>query len=251
MVGRLPDGSWLGLRPTVGGPGPQPAGRYVDSLTLLRVSAAGDSTVPLNAHPGMVRSGGGGEFGPLQEGFGIRGVVVAGAGGYCFGDGARYDVGCYTAEGALDRLIRRAADPAPVTALAIDRYKAWLTGMRLEPGMAGGDAMRERMRRLADATQFASTFPFFRGFQLDPLGFVWVNNYDLEDDMPNVVDPRSLPTRQTPDTWSVFDPSGRWMGDVRLPAGFRPVGFDRDVIVGMGHDADTFQQVLLLRLDRR
>jgi len=36
-----------------------------------------------------------------------------------------------------------------------------------------------------------------------------------------------------PSTWSVFDVNGRWLGDVGMPAGFKPFDIGTDYAVGI------------------
>ncbi len=54
----------------------------------------------------------------------------------------------------------------------------------------------------------------------------------------------------TPTSWSVFNPAGRWLGDVPIPAGFTPTDIGTDYVLGVSRDADDVEAVALYRLTR-
>jgi hypothetical protein len=65
------------------------------------------------------------------------------------------------------------------------------------------------------------TRPAFVTFLLDPLGYLWVQDY-----MP--VGPAAR--------WSVFAPDGVWLGEVTFPERFQPTQILADEVVGVWRD---------------
>jgi hypothetical protein len=53
-----------------------------------------------------------------------------------------------------------------------------------------------------------------------------------------------------PSRWSVFDASGRWLGDVALPSRFTPKEIGADYVLGIGRDADDVPHVLMYRIEK-
>jgi hypothetical protein len=53
-----------------------------------------------------------------------------------------------------------------------------------------------------------------------------------------------------PSTWSVFDVRGRWLGDVRMPAGFQPFEIGTDYVTGIRR-TDGVNQVVFYGLSAR
>ncbi|MGE0555148.1 MAG: hypothetical protein AB7R55_17095 [Gemmatimonadales bacterium] len=247
VISILPDGQYLALSGQI--VDPRQTGTWVDSLTVIRVSASGDSTVELGKHPQALRINKGPPFGPLTPVYGARGQIVPGGPGYCFADGTRYELACYSTEGALIRMIRRELEPGPVTAELKERYREHLNSLPVEPG-GNSEMMKDYRRKLGEAAEFADRLPVFRRFRIDAAGNLWVKAFDPEDDLPRVTDVMSTPVPSSTSSWSVFDPDGIWLGEVELPAGFQPIEFGDDYLLGFGRDADDIDQVWQLRIEK-
>ena len=57
-------------------------------------------------------------------------------------------------------------------------------------------------------------------------------------------------TPLVPSVWSVFDNTGRWLGDVTMPARFMPHDIGRDYILGVARDSDGVETIVEYRLGR-
>ena len=49
-------------------------------------------------------------------------------------------------------------------------------------------------------------------------------------------------------TWDVFDPTGRWLGPVRMPTGLRITDIGSDYVLGVWRDADDVEHVRMYEL---
>jgi len=68
---------------------------------------------------------------------------------------------------------------------------------------------------------------------------LWVENYRLPWD------------NDSPRIWSVFDPEGRWLGDVELPNGLRVYEIGEDHIAGVQRDDMGVEYVRLYRVTKQ
>ena len=88
---------------------------------------------------------------------------------------------------------------------------------------------------------WAEELPAFSQFIVDLSGRLWVRGAHWQDaigagsltDIPAV-----------PSTWSVFDVRGRWLGDVRMPAGFQPFEIGTDYVTGIRRTDGANQLVI-------
>lgn len=55
---------------------------------------------------------------------------------------------------------------------------------------------------------------------------------------------------ETPSRYTVFDPNGRWLGDLALPGAFRLLAVGEDYLLGISRDADDVQSVVVYGLER-
>ena len=113
---------------------------------------------------------------------------------------------------------------------------------------AAWTAELERMTRLARSDSGVEPFDYARipkpdrypaasALQVDPEGNLWVEDY---------VRPGSLDAR----TWSVFDPSGIWLGEVDLTRGLQVLEIGTGHILGMITDPLGRQRVQSFTIDR-
>lgn len=80
--------------------------------------------------------------------------------------------------------------------------------------------------------------PTHSALQFDPAGSLWIENYRRPWD--------SLATRN----WSVFEPTGSWLGDVEFPRGLRVFEIGDNHVVGVERDSDGVEFVRLYRITR-
>lgn len=169
---------------------------YPDAERWMRVT---ESTIEIRTLPFTVN--------PLQ--------AVAAERWY-FGGADRYEIAVHGPDGALSRLIRRRHQIRDVSEADQETYVT----DRLE-GVDDPDARAELRNSLGD-TPFPSTFPAFADLAVSRTGHLWVQGYRKPG--------------EAPPPWSVFDPDGRWLGDVQLPESFDPMWIDEEVVAGVWED---------------
>lgn len=171
-----------------------------------------DPAVPFLPFPGGSGVAGGGE--PLS-------VYVT--------NGDRFEVHQFSAVGELQRIIRRDFTPNPITARDIEDWRQryivdnWRVDESVwERAMAGVPSRFHRaLGRL----------------MVDTEGYLWVGDART----------RHLLTGD----WSVFDPEGRWLGTIGIPAE-RVLWIGEDLVIGIRYDRDTgVETVEGYRLNRR
>ena len=97
--------------------------------------------------------------------------------------------------------------------------------------------------RRVDARGGASaTLPAFDRMLVDRAGKLWVRSGSTSFGGSSSTDATE---------WSVFNPSGRWLGDVTMPPRFIPTDIGPDYVLGVSRDADDVETVALYRLAPR
>lgn len=125
--------------------------------------------------------------------------------------------------GALVRRIGRAWDP-----VAIDRR--FRRAYQEQQLAAAPTSQRAAVRREMARAVFADRFPAHEGdLVLDPSGHLWVMHLRVPGE-----DERA---------WSVFDPDGRWLGEVRVPSALRVTDIGDDYVLGVWQDPEGVQTI--------
>ncbi len=96
---------------------------------------------------------------------------------------------------------------------------------------------RETLERMGEAVGMAERLPFAHDLLVDDPGFIWVRTYQLPD---------GFGSRE----WRVFAETGRALGAVRMPEGFRPLRISADAVTGVWTDELGRQFVRVYALDR-
>ncbi|MCI0432038.1 MAG: hypothetical protein L0271_00110 [Gemmatimonadetes bacterium] len=163
-----------------------------------------------------------------------------------FPDG--YSIGVYDAEGVLQRVIRRAWDPEPVTTEQRDRVREQLrAGIEAVLAATPEPLRDERDRSLPDSIAFAETHPAHGRMLIDASGNLWIE----PDDPDRELQPAGrLPAAERPLAWDVFDAGGRWLGAVDMPARFHATGIAADAVTGVWRDADGAEHARVYRLHK-
>lgn len=138
-------------------------------------------------------------------------IKVVGENELYYGRGDRFEIEVYGPAGTLDRLIRRAHDPVPVTEELKEQLKQWYLE-RATSSPEGGEAVIERMRERFETGQYAQALPAYSHMIMDGQGYLWVEEFRWLGIARSPLD--------RPAQWSVFDTSGVWLGDVDTPPGF-------------------------------
>lgn len=149
--------------------------------------------------------------------FGLHRYLVAHDGSFYTGDGSAFEVTVLDTAGRVVRIMRRPDLDVAVTGERVDRWRA--SQLALSPTEARETALNTIMR---EAT-IPDRQPDWNALALDALGDVWVRHYALD--------------RQQPSTWTVFDPDGRWLGEVGMPASFDVREIGADYLLGVHVDS--------------
>lgn len=215
--------------------------RWTDSLHLELVTEAGDAPRELGAFPVIdmeqVRSG------PTPVWLSPVGVFAGSDDGFYAGFGDRYEIRAYASDGTLRSIIRRAWTPTPITD---DDWEHWVVEWsKLWVRTTGAE--RERDIQEVRESPWAEENPAFSQFIIDRGGRLWVREAHWQDAIAagSLADVPAVPS-----SWSVFDQSGRWLGDVRLPTGFQPFEIGTDYMAGIMR-TDGVNQVVIYDLSAR
>lgn len=146
------------------------------------------------------------------------------------GDPTQPEVRQRSPDGTLLRIVRWGVEPRPVTPAIQQTYR----DVSIE------SATTPEARRLVlgflEQIVFPDHLPVYDVLRADPEGCLWVKPYatDWEADAP----------------WWVFDPAGRWLGSVALPAGLTLLDVGPDYVLGTTRDELGVERVVLHALDR-
>jgi hypothetical protein len=147
------------------------------------------------------------------------------------GDGTLPEVREWSPEGELLRIVRWGAEPRAVTSAIRDRYR----DMRLEA--ATTPEFRQSTEAMLDGLVFPDYLPVYETLLMDSEGLLWVKPYS-----PQWEDGR---------IWWVLDRSGRWLGEVTVPAGVTPLDVGEDYILATVRNQLDVERVLLYGLNRQ
>lgn len=129
--------------------------------------------------------------------------------------GDRYEVHQFSANGVLQRIIRRSADPIPITSKELDEKIGEMVGRNPQfEWSAWKRAVAALPRRFHDPIDM---------FLVDSAGYLWT------------MDKRKDSTSE----WSVYDREGRWLGTLEIPLPTATVTWIGDIVVGVHTDQVT------------
>lgn len=164
--------------------------------------------------------------GPLA--FGRRPQGAVHGAGFYFGPSDSYEIGYYTVEGELQRLIRLQVSNPAVTADDIERYK------EREYATAPDETYRALVERLLSVQPYPETMPAYGEFVVDVEGNLWVAEYRNWGEGAR--------------RWHVFDPDGALLGVVEMPSGFTAYQVGSDFVLGSWRDESDVEHVRLFEL---
>jgi len=144
--------------------------------------------------------------------------------GFAAGTPIAFEYEVFDARGAPTTIVRLERRPRALTDSDIEAYRASIQD-RL-PDEAGQRALRQQ----AEDWVYPETLPAYgAGLMGDPAGNLWVPSFTLGPDPPS--------------RWSVFDPAGRYLGDVDVPARVDVLDIGEDRLLGLWRDALGVEQV--------
>ena len=203
-----------------------------DTLLYVRFSLEGDSLATIGRFPDAERF-------VLATGRRVSGVaMVFGRTTYHSAFGASFFVGRndayivdeFDSEGFLRRSIRRDLASIEVTDAMFAREVETRHGRLPE-------RFRASMAPVYDEMPKPPTLPFYSGLRFDPDGNMWVRVYSSESDPVFV--------------WTVFEPSGRMLGDVTFPSALAVYEIGRDYVLGRWRDESDIEFIHVHDLIRR
>jgi hypothetical protein len=231
-AGQFADGTLFVQLGQVFSPGEVKRGVVRDSASYLRYSSAGALLNP------VIRLRGSEAFVESDEKslsvssliFG-RSSLHALVGNQVFAaDNDTYEIGLYGMDGKLMELIRRRAEPRPVTRTDFDAVRQEHTEGMDNPSLA------KRFTDMMEKMPVPSTLPAFANLEVDSEGNLWVQEYPA---------PAAEGTE-----WTVFEPDGRMLGAVSMPDRFRPTRIGSDFVLGIWKDDLDVEHLRMYRLEK-
>jgi hypothetical protein len=162
--------------------------------------------------------------------------------GFVFTTGDTFELRVYDAAGALRRTVRRAHAPETVNAADLEQYASWYLGRARASGTLDAATEAQLAQQLAEA-QHPERRPAISNLIVDDGGNIWVEEFRW-------VDAAEVAPTPAPSTWSVFGPDGRWLAQVRVPAGFLVSSVSSDRVYGVQADPADAKSVRVYRLHR-
>ena len=142
----------------------------------------------------------------------------------------RYELPAYDRDGRLVRIVRRDHELRAPTQAELDSVLTASWADRSEED-------QERLRGFSEGMTLVEFFPAFSALHSDPLGYLWVQEYNFPEQNENI--------------WTVFDPDGRVQGFVETPSGLDVLEIGEDYILGTTTDELGVERVQLWPLNRR
>lgn len=144
--------------------------------------------------------------------FGKSAAVAVGDTRFFYGSQDRYEIQSWTQEGRLDRIVRVLRNPEPVTSEQVgERLAAELSDLP-------DNALARSYRRNFENAPIPEFHPAFGSIYVDSADHLWVEETRITEDEPRIA--------------SIFDPEGRAVGSVTLPARLRIFEIGTDYILG-------------------
>lgn len=151
------------------------------------------------------------------------------------GHTSRYELGAFSADGSLARIVRRDHAPRSPTSEDVESYiEAQVAQSRLR----GTESEKQRLRRQYQSVPVAEHFPVFAAVMSDTVGHLWVAEYEFSGE------------ERPPRRWTVFDPEGRVLGFVDTPEGLWVHEIGEGYILGTARSELDVEMVQLWPLER-
>lgn len=244
-VGRAADGgwvmaeSWAANRLAGGGSGaggsrqPPREGLRRDSVAYVHVGPDGTIRDTLGMFPGreleLRIDASAGRMMMITVPFARTSSHAMRGGRLFIGDQTTFQVGQYASDGHVVRLIR--IPDVDLTLTDADVEKALRTALEGIPEQA-----RPGIRALWRSYSMPATKPAYSRLLVDADGDLWVSAYARRP--------------ATAEHWRVFDPDGRWLGDINVPNHFRITWIDDAGVLGVARDSLDVEHVSLYPLNR-
>jgi len=207
-------------------------GEYRDPVVYLRFASGGAFLDTIAVAPGTESVAYREEttFGNDPILFGRNHYVALGGDRFYAGDSDALQVTMSTPDGTPLRIIRRAGTPRAVTPADLEEARR----LAAESAQRGRLMLAQALGRPVaepDPTGYVhrETYPAFNRLLVDAEGHLWVRAYPAPGAEAR--------------TWSVFDPAGRWLGDVEMPERFEVFEIGGDYVLGRWQDEDDVHYI--------
>ena len=147
--------------------------------------------------------------------------------------GDSYEITVLERDGTVSRLIRRTVSNRPVTAADVEAFRE-----HRRASVADDNVRRSIERYLADAP-YPETMPALDEVIVDAEGMLWARDYATPAER-----------EERPQSWSVFDDEGLWLGTVDTPVGLEVHEVGSDYILGVWKDELEVEYVRLHRITK-
>ena len=229
-------------------PSPEPLGVFEDGTMLFRARHPRDSTASGvgRRKARLLRHGKDGELlGSLGDFdhdavlfedrggyiFGPTGVAAASDSTVWYGSGDRYEFREIAPDGRTMRIVRLDSPGNKVLQADISSYRQAVTNkVRLT-------SRESTMETTLEASTFADTFPALDRIIVDDIGDLWVRNYKWFD-------------LGSGKGWTVFDPEGRYLGEVSTPSTLEIHQIGANFVLGRMADGRGHEAVYIFTLDK-
>lgn len=163
------------------------------------------------------QAGGGTVVIPADRPLGRTAAIAASGDTIWVGTGASYSITAYVA-GQPARIVRIARPLAVVPESLVTELKR----RRRAAGAARGDVIDSIFVASLDSVPFPDYLPAYGRAMVDGSGDVWLQDAGLPE----------LDTGDASLSWTIFDPTGAWLGGVTLAPGFTPQEIGKDYVLG-------------------
>jgi hypothetical protein len=147
-----------------------------------------------------------------------------------FGSHDGYQIDVFTSEGRLQRILRVAHEPVPVTEADFSAF------VEEEVGAVSDEDQARSRRRDLEAMPRVETLPPHGALYADTEGYLFVEDYVMPGDERKDV--------------TVFDPEGRMAGSFELPVGLEVLEVGSDYLLARYRDELEVEYVRMYRLTR-
>ncbi|MEX2283559.1 MAG: 6-bladed beta-propeller [Gemmatimonadota bacterium] len=218
---------------------------YTDSVTLKRASPDGTQQV-LGTFPATRKvphsfSSQVMQFGPVLS-------QAARGQSWYIGFPEKWEVAQNTASGKPVRLIRRAWQPVEITAVERQAYREAFVNQGGEAGAPVRPSLKAQRESMVVDDAFAKSLPAYAKLHVDAAGNLWAQVPTRPRDVP--FNKRLNDTNDKPQEWSVFDPAGRWLGQVQTPGNFWVFEIGNDYVLGLWRDEFDVEHVRMHTLTK-
>jgi hypothetical protein len=159
-----------------------------------------------------------------------------------YGDNSEYRLEVFGSDGSMERVVTRPRSHRTISDADQAEFRRIMDDMWNRAGMPP-----QQRQLMIGAISFARYYPAFANLLGGPDGSLWVQSVQTPETIQSLGGTFDMQDFGGPD-WDVFDPDGRFLGVVTMPARFTPMLFDGDRIYGVQRDDMDVQYVARLTL---